>query len=104
MSMIRKKKKKINKIHNIIIYLVQCSLCKKLYSGRTVNTLRTRIGQHRTSFYALLNEKPVDLTDDEHSLGVHLYTEHGLRHHSDFNKHYKICIIDNASPKMLELK
>ena len=69
-----------------------------------MNTLRTRIGHHRTSSYALLIGKPVDLTDDEHSLGVHLYTEHGLRHRSDFNKHYKICIIDNASPKMLELK
>ena len=66
-----------------------------------MNTLRTRIGHlNRTSSYALLIGKPVDLTDDEHSLGVHLYTEH----RSDFNKHYKICIIDNASPKMLELK
>ena len=30
--------------------------------------------------------------------------DHGLNERTDFNKHYKVCIIENCAPKLLEVK
>ena len=72
----------------------------------TVNTLRNRIGQHRTHFYELVDGKNVDITtdSDDYSLGVHLFNDHNLKDRKDFNKHFRVFIIDNTSPKFLEVK
>ena len=34
-----------------IVYLVQCSICKKNYVGRTVNSLHKRLDGHQSKFY-----------------------------------------------------
>ena len=86
-----------------IIYLVQCSICAKGYVGRTSRSLRVRTGEHRTKFYKLLNGSKVDEMNDEFSLGLHLL-EHGFKNKTDFNKIYNVSIIDNASPKTLEVR
>ena len=88
-----------------IVYLVQCQICKKCYVGRTINTLRNRIGQHRTHFYEIVDGKNVDISkDDDYSLGVHLVHDHNLNNREDFNNNFKVFIIDNASPKVVEVK
>ena len=88
-----------------IVYLVQCQLCHKCYIGRTINTLRNRIGQHRTHFYEIVDGKNVDFSkDDDYSLGFHLSHDHNLKCREDFNNTYKVFIVDNCSPKLLEYK
>ena len=86
-----------------IIYLVQCSICGKPYVGRTVNSLHVRMDGHRAKFYEIIDGRAVDITSDDYSLGVHLL-DHGLREHGDFNKYFDVCIIENSSPRLLEVK
>ena len=86
-----------------IVYLVQCSICKKNYVGRTVNCLHKRMDGHRSKFYEIIDGRAVDITSDEYSLGVHL-VDHGLGTHTDFNDTYKTFILENCSPSQLEVK
>ena len=89
-----------------VIYLIQCSHCDKAYVGRTTRLLRKRIGEHRTKFYELLKGKvstALQLDNDDFSLGVHL-VDHGFNNKKDFNKIFKVSIIDNASPRTLEVR
>ena len=53
-----------------IVYLVQCSVCKMAYVGRTIKPLRTRISQHHAKFYDLVGGKPFDSSNDEFSLAL----------------------------------
>ena len=86
-----------------IIYLVQCSICKKNYVGRTINSLHKRMDGHRSKFYEIIDGRAVDITSDEYSLGVHL-VDHGLGVHTDFNDTFKTFILENCSPSTLEVK
>ena len=55
--------------------------------------------------FTKVDGKNVDISkDDDYSLGVHLSHDHNLKCRSDFNKNYKVFIIDNCSPKFLEYK
>ena len=87
-----------------VVYLIRCKLCSKAYVGRSVQLLRSRIGQHRRAFYTVVKGEKVDVTDDDFSIGVHLYHDHGLINRQDFNKNISLCIIDNASPKLLAVR
>ena len=86
-----------------IIYLVRCSACDKAYIGHTVKQLHERKHGHRAKFHDIINGNIIDINSDEYCLDVHLL-EHGLTEHDDFNKRFKICIIENCSPKLLEYK
>ena len=86
-----------------IVYLVQCSICKKSCVGRTVNSLHKRLDGHRSKFYEIIDGRAVDITSDEYSLGVHLI-DHGLGKHTDFNENLKTFILENCSPSQLEVK
>ena len=86
-----------------IIYLFQCSVCGKAYVGRTTRSLRVRTGEHRVKYYKLLSGDKVDETSDEYSLGLHLL-DHGFKQRDDFNKIFNVSIIDNSSPKTLEVR
>ena len=88
-----------------IVYLVQCSICHKAYVGRTVSPLHIRLNGHRSKYYEVIEGRVncIDITDDEHSLGIHL-VDHGFCNRSDFNRVFKVCIIENCSPSQLELK
>ena len=45
-----------------------------------------------------------DPFDDDFALATHLTEHHGCTEYSNFNSSYKVCIIDNSSPKNIELK
>ena len=65
--------------------------------------LHDRIHGHRVKFHDIINGNIIDINSDEYCLGVHLL-EHGLTEHDNFNKTFKICIIESCSPKLLEYK
>ena len=83
--------------------MVKCNCCELVYIGRSVRALNTRIGEHRRKFYEILGGKLIDPSDDEYSLGTHLF-DHGFRDKNDFNANYSVFIIDICSPKNLEVK
>ena len=87
-----------------IIYLVCCKRCTKCYIGRSVRTLKTRIGEHRRAFYHVIQGKQYDEDNDEYSIGMHLAHEHNFNSNSDFNENIEVCIIDRCSPKILEVR
>ena len=88
-----------------IIYLIRCTIpnCNKAYTGRSVRTLRVRIGEHRRAFYQILDGKSVDLENDDFSPGLHL-KEHNCIERLDFNKHFKVCLLEICSPKVLDVR
>lgn len=87
-----------------IIYLVLCKICNKPYVGRSVRMLRVRFGEHRRAFYKIIKGTRVDVDDDANSIGLHLYTEHGLHDKTDFNNNVSACILENASPSSIDVK
>jgi hypothetical protein len=86
------------------IYLVTCTLCHKPYIGRTVQPLRERMSGHRGNFYKVLSNEDIDETKDDYSLGLHLVNEHYSVERGDFNRHFKVQIMENCSPSNLEKK
>jgi hypothetical protein len=96
-----------------IIYLFLCTLCTKPYVGRTVSPFNIRTNQHRSAFYkvlALSNNAPItdpefdNDNDDIYSLGIHLINDHNCIDKSDFNKIYRVLILEVCSPNSLEVK
>ena len=87
-----------------VIYMVVCSICDKPYVGRTVRPLRTRIGEHRQHFYKIIKGEKFDLVNDDFALGDHLYNLHGFHERADFNKVFKVVILEVCSPKTLDVK
>lgn len=87
-----------------VVYIFICNICDKNYVGRTVQKLRERVNNHRSSFYRLLNNPNLEILDDDdtYSLGAHLIFEHGCSQRSDFNDSYKVFILMNCSPSTLE--
>ena len=77
--------------------------CNKHYVDRSVCKLRVRIGEHRRAFYKILEGGTYDPLNDEFSLGDHL-REHNFNHKDDFNKYYRVYILDICSPKSLEAR
>ena len=63
------------------------------------------MGGHRECYYKILrNDEDVDPTKDDYSLGLHLFHEHGLRTKEDFNRHYRVQILEVCSPSQIEKK
>jgi len=87
-----------------IIYVFECKLCCKRYVGRSTRHLRTRVGEHRRSFYKLCDLKDFDEDSDEYALGLHLFSDHNLKDRDDFDKNYTVALIDFCSPKILDVK
>ena len=88
-----------------IIYLIMCIIpnCKMCYTGRSVRALRVRIGEHRRAFYQIIDGKPVDLENDDFSPGLHL-KEHNCIDKGDFNKYFRVCLLEICSPKILAVR
>ena len=59
--------------------------------------------EHRNKYYDILQGKKVDDQSDEYSLGLHL-ASHGFTDRKNFNECCNVSIIDNASPRTLEVK
>ena len=88
-----------------VIYLVTCRLCQKSYIGRTVQPLSDRLSGHRACFYKVLrNHNDVDINSDDFSLGLHIANDHDCVDQADFNRLYRVQILENCSPSTLEKK
>ena len=88
-----------------IIYAVKCKLCQKNggYFGRSTRQLNVRIREHRSAFYKLIAGENIEFTkDDDFSLGIHLYFDHGFCTRNMFDKTYEISIVENVSPYNME--
>ena len=93
-----------------------CILCSQPYVGRTTNQFNVRTNKHRSAYYKLLKEfknnaqnlhehfKFDNDDDDIYSLGIHLCSEHGCTNETDFNKYYRVLILETVSPKQMEVK
>ena len=44
------------------------------------------------------------MKDDEYSLGIHLYNEHGITGSEGFDETYKFTILEKCSPRNLDIK
>ena len=86
-----------------IIYMAVCKCCNLVYIGRSVRHLNTRIGEHRRSFYEILDGKKIDPQDDDYSMGIHL-CNHGFWDRSDFDTNFSVVILEICSPSSLEVK
>ena len=88
-----------------IIYLLKCKLCQDAYIGRSTRTLRTRTGEHRVAFYKILNGLEIfdSVDNDDFSPGLHIFHKHGCKDRIDFDKTFNAYIIDNCSPKNMEV-
>ena len=54
------------------------SNCQKQYVGRSARPLRTRVDEHRRSFYKLCDNEDYDEESGEYALGLHLFSDHKL--------------------------
>ena len=111
-------------IISIIFYYVICIyfLLNKIWNwGATIkkrklwcsNPFLIRANQHRSAFYRVLkfsnnselNESEFDNdSDDIYSLGIHLIKDYNFCNKTDFNKIYRVLILEVYSPNNLEVK
>ena len=97
---------------NNLIYCYFCTICNKPYVGRTVSRLNIRTNQHRSGYYRVLSlSKLPDFEnhvfeddDDTYSLGLHLVKDHNCSDKGDFNRLFRVFILENCSPASLEVK
>ena len=87
-----------------LIYHARCRHCSKVYVGKTTQALNSRIYGHQGKFSECVNNYGHLPYDDDHLLGLHLYHKHQLGHRDDFDGGYEFTILENCSPKSLDLK
>ena len=89
-----------------VIYHSRCAFCQKAYVGKATQRLNRRVNGHRSKFYECLyyDGDRQDIDDDDHLLGMHLYFQHGVREDIGFNESYKFTILENCSPRDIDLK
>ena len=95
-----------------ICYIGICNYksCNKAYTGRSVDPLHIRVNGHRHSYKEVikmaaknkLNE--IDTNNDQYSLGLHLFQEHGLTKETAFDNNIRFAILEVVSPSKLEVK
>ena len=91
-----------------ICYLALCQLCKKPYTGCTVDVIHGRVSGHRHCYYDILKKvaanEPPDFDSDLYSLGLHLHFEHGFTDPGAFNRYFKFGILEVVNPGDIEKK
>ena len=75
------------------------------YVGKTINSLRNRINQHRQGFVAFLNDSRNGeiQVDDRNCLAAHIYLKHNMKERSDFERCFKFSILKISDPVDLRL-
>ena len=88
-----------------VIYHAQCKHCIKAYVGKTTQYLNGRISGHRGKFYECMrNDDDIELENDDHLLGLHLFHKHNLDYKDAFNDSYVFTILESCNPRDLDLK
>ena len=93
-----------------LCYLAICDLCKKPYTGRTIQMLCKRINGHRELFRYILRKvasnEPLDIdtTSDLYMLGLHLYLDHGITDVNAFDNLFKFGILEVVTPTDIDRK
>ena len=83
-------------------YCAQCVECGKAYIGKTIQTLRSCISQHRSVILTLgTSISRIEITD-ENTLAAHA-VEHGIRTKTGFNGLYKFFILKYADKERLTI-
>ena len=88
-----------------IIYHAECTLCKKVYVGKTTQLLSNRINGHRNKFKECRTNggRKIKLSEDN-LLGMHIVKHHGLKDASAFNESYRFTVLDECNPVELDRK
>ena len=91
-----------------LIYHATCTMCEKSYVGKTTLPLSLRANIHRAKFYECIRHsgklKSQHLRDDDHLLGQHIYSDHGMHHKDSFNEAYSFTILETVSPNDIDVK
>jgi len=63
---------------------------------------------HRARFYDCIKYsgklKPQHMNEDEHLLGQHIYSDHGMHHKDSFNEAYTLTILETVGPNDIDVK
>tara|TARA_Y100000296_G_scaffold73256_1_gene90544 strand:+ start:423 stop:719 length:297 start_codon:yes stop_codon:yes gene_type:complete len=68
------------------------------------------VNGHRHSYNEIISKAAVnkvneiDTKNDQYSLGLHLYREHGLTEQGSFDKYIQFSILEVVSPSKLEIQ
>ena len=92
-------------LSRLLIYHAACKHCSKVYVGKTVQCLVDRINGHRNKYYSCLRgsvSENIIQSDDDYALGLHLISNHGLRHKTAFNESLAFTILEHCSPFNLD--
>lgn len=93
-----------------IIYAATCQLCLENYTGKSTQMSSCRNNGHRGKFIKYANDMGRGgnhqkyIVDDEYSLGIHLYNEHGIVDTEGFDSSYRFTILESCSPRNLDVK
>ena len=90
-----------------VIYHASCRLCAKKYVGKTIQPLSGRVNDHRGKFYECLRYKGDRrdlIDDDDHTLGLHLFFQHGKRDTRGFNGSFCFTVLELCNPQNLDVK
>ena len=85
-----------------VIYAAQCSICKKLYAGKTTDTLAGRINGHRAKtveYFRKGGNVRTSGNDEEYTLARHAYN-----HGQNLDDLFKFCILEHVSPSNMHVK
>ena len=77
--------------------------------------LKSRLAGHKSGFKKVLDTVANENSDpsaldiliddsDSYTLGIHLYKEHNCTTSNDFNKVYRVFILDQCSPSTMDVK
>ena len=93
---------------NNICYLAICDICKKPYTGRTIDPLHVRVNGHRSHYKDVLKKtaanEELDLTSDLNQLGLHLHFDHGFVDPRAFDRSIKFGILEIVNPTEIDKK
>ena len=85
-----------------------CMICKKGYTGRTVDALHSRINGHRSHYKEVLRKtaanEEFDVNSDLYQLGLHLHFEHGFVEPQAFDKNIRFGLLEIVNPNEIDKK
>ena len=91
-----------------ICYLAMCNICKKGYTGRSVDPLHLRVNGHRSHYKEVLKKtasnEEIDQNSDLYQLGLHLHFEHGFVEPQAFDRNIRFGLLEVVNPNEIDKK